>query len=153
MELVDRLNTQTKRLKQLEKEVEQFRFEAIKNSIDTILTKAENVNGTKVISHSFENIGIELLRKVSDHLKQKMKSGIILLGSHTKGNASILLAVSDDLIKKGINVLGLRTSIKTAAAWAALDSDKTPEALMRARRHYLSHQNKRSSEEAAKRQK
>lgn len=58
-----------------------------------------------------------------------------------------------DLIKKGINVLGLRTSIRRAAAWAAQNSDKTPEALMRARRHYLSHQNKRSSEEAAKRQK
>ena len=102
MELVDRLKTQTKKLKRLEKEIEQFRFESIKNSLDAILTKAENVNGTKIISHSFDNVDMGLLRKVSDHLKQKIKSAIILLGSHTKENASILLAVSDDLVKKGI---------------------------------------------------
>jgi len=101
-ELVDRLHTQSNRLKQLEKEVGQFRFEAIKGSIDTILKKAENVNGTKIISHSFANVDIELLRKVSDLLKQKAKSAIILLGAHTQDNASLLLAVSDDLIKRGI---------------------------------------------------
>ncbi len=43
-----------------------------------------------------------LLRKVSDLLKQKAKSSIILLGAHTHENASLLLTVSDDLIKKGI---------------------------------------------------
>ena len=45
---------------------------------------------------------MELLRKISDLLKQKTKSAVILLGAHTQDNASLLLAVSDDLIKKGI---------------------------------------------------
>lgn len=101
-ELIDRLNAQSNRLKQLEKEMEQFRFDAIKNSVNDILKKAENVNGTQIISHSFKNVNMELLRRVSDLLKQKTKSAIILLGAHTQDNASLLLAVSDDLIKKGI---------------------------------------------------
>ena len=100
--LVDRLNAQTKRLKQLEKEIDQFRFEAIKGSIDTITAKAESLNGIKIISHVFKDVSIELLRKISDLLKQKSKSSIIVLGAHTEENASILLAVTDNLVKKGI---------------------------------------------------
>ena len=101
-ELVDRLNVQSNRLKQLEKELGQFRFESIKGTIDTILKKAENVNGTQIINHSFKNVNMELLRKISDLLRQKTKSAVILLGARTEDNASLLLTVSDDLIKKGI---------------------------------------------------
>ena len=101
-ELVDRLNAQSNRLKQLEKEAGQFRFEAIKGSIDAILLKAENINGTKIISHSFKDVNMELLRKVADLLKQKTKSAVILLGAHTQENASLLLSVSNDLVKRGI---------------------------------------------------
>ncbi|MCK5014150.1 MAG: alanine--tRNA ligase [Candidatus Omnitrophica bacterium] len=102
VKLVDRLNAQTKRLKTLEKEIEQFRFEAIKGSIDTIIAKAESLNGMKIITHTFKDVTIELLRKVSDLLKQKSKSSIIVLGARTQENASILLAVTDNLVKKGI---------------------------------------------------
>ena len=101
-ELVDRLNVQSNRLKKLEKELEQFRFESIKGTIDTILKKAENINGTQIINHSFKNVNMELLRKISDLLRQKTKSAVILLGTRTEDNASLLLTVSDDLIKKGI---------------------------------------------------
>ena len=101
-ELVDRLNVQSNRLKKLEKELEQFRFESIKGTIDTILKKAENINGTQIINHSFKNVNMELLRKISDLLRQKTKSAVILLGARTEDNASLLLTVSDDLIKKGI---------------------------------------------------
>lgn len=111
-ELVDRLNAQTKRLKQLEKELEQFRFEAIKNSLDAILNEAESLtNGTKMVSYNFKDVDMGLLRKVSDALKQKAKSSIILLGAYTQDNASILIAVTDDLVKKGIKADEMITEI------------------------------------------
>ncbi|HQP10217.1 MAG TPA: alanine--tRNA ligase-related protein, partial [Candidatus Omnitrophota bacterium] len=100
--IVERLDTQAKRLKQLEKEVEQFRFEAIKNSLDGILQEAESLDGTMIIGHAFKEATIELLRKVSDLLRQKAKSSVILLGASTEGSAFILLAVTEDLVKKGL---------------------------------------------------
>jgi alanyl-tRNA synthetase len=45
---------------------------------------------------------IELLRKVSDLLKQKIKSGVIILGTTLDNQANILVAVTDDLIQKNI---------------------------------------------------
>ena len=109
--LVDRLNAQTRKLKQLEKEVDLFRFEAIKGSMDTILDQAENFDGVKIVSHVFKDVTVELLRKVSDLLKQKSKSSVIVLGAHAQENASILLAVTDDLVRKGIKANELITEI------------------------------------------
>jgi alanyl-tRNA synthetase len=100
--IVDRLEAQAKRLKQLEKEIEQSRFETIKNSIDGILKESESLDGTMIISHTFQDTTIELLRKVSDLLKQKAKSSVIVLGAHTEENAFILLTVTDNLVKRGI---------------------------------------------------
>ena len=100
-ELFDKLSAQSKRLKQLEKDVAEYRFESIQKSLDAVLQSAEKSNGIQVISHAFKDVDIELLRRISDVLKRKSKSAIILLGAHAEGNASILLAVSDDLVKKG----------------------------------------------------
>jgi alanyl-tRNA synthetase len=100
-ELFDKLSVQSKRLKQLEKDIAQYRFESIKSSLDAILKSAEQSNGIKIISHVFMDVDMEMLRKISDVLKKRSKSAIIVLGAQTQENASILLVVSDDLIKKG----------------------------------------------------
>ncbi len=106
-ELVERVNMQTKRTKQLEKEVENLRFAAIKNSVETISEQAETLGETKIITHTFKDLDMGTLRKVADLLKKKVNSFVIVLGAFTQENASIFVVVSDDMIKKGIkaNVL------------------------------------------------
>jgi len=106
-EVVNRLNAQTKKLKQMEKDLEKFRFEAVKSSMDSILDGSDIQNGTKIISHLFEDSDMNLLRKISDLIKCKSKSSVIVLGSKSEEQASILLSVSDDLVKKGIKASDL----------------------------------------------
>ena len=96
-----RVNSQMKRIKDLEKELEKFRFDAVKNSIDQILDNASDLNGSKIITHSFDGLDMNILRKVCDLIKQKSKSSIIVLGAKSQDNASILIAITDDLVKKG----------------------------------------------------
>jgi alanyl-tRNA synthetase len=145
-ELVDRLHTQTKRLKQMEKELERFRFEAVQSSFDAVLNGAETLhNGAKMISHSFQDVDMALLRKVSDALKQKVKSSIILLGARTEDNASILIAVTDDLVKKGVKADEMITEIAPLingsgggrpqlAQAGSKDVDKVSQAMVLARK-------------------
>ncbi|MDP8211691.1 MAG: alanine--tRNA ligase [Candidatus Zapsychrus exili] len=101
-EIVGRVSMQSKKIKELEKELEKYRFETIKESIDSIVCDSESVGNTKIITHCFKNADMGLLRKVSDIVKQKAKSSIIALGSSLDDNAYILLSVSDDIIKKDI---------------------------------------------------
>ena len=74
----------------------------IKDSLDTILAEAEDIHGIKVVHHVFNNTEMGLLRRVSDVIKNKMQSAVIILGARTTEHASILACVSDDVISKGI---------------------------------------------------
>ncbi len=108
-----RLAQQTARLKRLEKELHESRFETVKNSIDTIIAKASVHHNVKLIHHLFEEMDMEMLRKISDLLKQKCKSVIIVLGAREDDNASLLLAVSDDVVKRGIKANELIKELAT----------------------------------------
>lgn len=101
-ELPERVNAQIQRLKSLEKELESLRMGSIQNSLDSILAKAEDVNGSKIVHHAFENLEMAELRKIVDLIKQKSKSVVVVLGAKTDSSASLLIGVSDDLVKKGI---------------------------------------------------
>ncbi|MCA9398964.1 MAG: alanine--tRNA ligase, partial [Candidatus Omnitrophica bacterium] len=103
-EVVERVQAQTQRIKQLEKDLEKFRFESLKNLVDNILDSAESLQSdAKLVTYCFQDIDMGLLRQMADLLKKKSKSAIIVLGAKTMENASLLVSVSDDLVKKGVN--------------------------------------------------
>jgi len=101
-EVAERVKTQADKIKDLEKELAVLRFEAIKGLIDNIIDKAEVLNNSKIITHKFDNIEMEILRKVSDLIRQKEKSAVIIIAAKMSDNVSILISASDDLIQKGI---------------------------------------------------
>lgn len=102
-EVADHVEQLAKRVKELEKETEKMRFSLIGQEIDKILNSAANVHGVKVITHVFTHATMDILRKVSDNIKQKTKSVVIVLGSQLAQDAHLLITVSDDLVSKGIN--------------------------------------------------
>ncbi len=101
-ELPERALLQINKIKSLEKELEKYRFDAIKSSVDTIIVASETINNSQIISHCYQNIDMGILRRICDLMKQKTKSAVIILGAKAPENAAILISVSDDLIKKGI---------------------------------------------------
>ncbi len=101
-DLIERADVQTKRLKQLEKDLEKYQLETMKASIDGMIRTAEVRNGSLIIRGCFQGIEGGVLRQLSDLIKQKAKSSVIVLGSQNGENATILLAVTDDLIQRGI---------------------------------------------------
>lgn len=101
-EIVERVKDQALKFKELEKDLEEVNFGIIKNSIDTVIQGAESLNGTYLISHTFKDVDMEVLRKVSDMIKQKCSSAVMILGARTIEHACLLIAVSDDLVRKGI---------------------------------------------------
>ncbi len=99
-ELSTRVQAQMKRMKELEAELEQARFDRIKDQLDSLIDRADQVNGAKLISNTFINVDMGLLRRLGDVAKQKSPSSVIVLGSRTIDTASLVIAVSDDLISK-----------------------------------------------------
>ncbi len=100
-EVAAKVKQQAKKLKELEAQMAQLRFESIKNSVDVIIDNAKDINGIQFITEIFDDQDMGTLRKVSDILKKKAKSSLIALGSKSDDKASILIAATDAAIKKG----------------------------------------------------
>jgi len=111
-QLVNRIQLQAKRIKELEKNSERRQFENIKNNISDITDKAPSLGKTKLIAHIFKGIEMGQLRKISDLIKQKNKSVIMILGAESIENAHLLISLSDDMVKKGLKANEI---IKTVA--------------------------------------
>jgi len=72
-------------------------------SADDLLARVETVNSVKVLTANVPNTRIDGLREMSDFLKDKLGSSIIVLGSAFEGKPSFIAVVSPDLVQKGYN--------------------------------------------------
>jgi len=101
-EVNQRVNTQVQRMKSLERELANFRFEFIRGELDSIIDNAESTANSKIIAYSFREADADMLRRISDLIKQNVTSAVLCLGSEFNGSAFLLVSVTDDLVKKGI---------------------------------------------------
>jgi alanyl-tRNA synthetase len=101
-DVVGRVDQQSKYIKKLEKELETAQFSTIQQSVGGILESSPTVKDSKLVAHVFNNVTMDTLRKVSDLVKQKAKSALVVLGSKTNEDAHLLIAVTDDLVERGI---------------------------------------------------
>ena len=66
-----------------------------------LLSLAKTVNGTNLIAAKVPPNRIEILREMSDWLRDQMKSGVIVLGSIYQEKPVFISAVTPDLVAKG----------------------------------------------------
>ncbi len=100
MELAERVDKLLKHQKDLEKEIEGLKGKlAAKDSAD-IFSRVKDIKGVRVLASAVDVADVKTLRDLGDKLRDKMQSGIILLGSKTGGKAMLLCLVTKDLTGK-----------------------------------------------------
>lgn len=85
--------------KDLEKNYNELQLKFLKYEVNDLMEHVVEINGVKVLIKGFENRDNEELKEIVDRVKNKMKSGVVLIGSNN-GNAMFLAGVSKDLINK-----------------------------------------------------
>jgi alanyl-tRNA synthetase len=90
-------------LKSAEKEIEKLRNKLVSGETDDIISKAADVKGVKVISARFDALDMEGLRNTGDMLKNKIGSGVIVLGSGYGDKVSFVVTATKDVMSKGIH--------------------------------------------------
>ncbi|MDP8266699.1 MAG: alanine--tRNA ligase [Candidatus Aceula meridiana] len=101
-EVAGRLEAQQKRIKQIQKQLSESKLQEVKSSVVDIIAKSKTVKGVKIVSHVFDSLDVETLKRISDLIKQKTKSAVIALAAKQEKNAFVVVSVTDDLIKKNI---------------------------------------------------
>ena len=86
--------------KSIVKECEQLQTKLVKYEINELLENVDEINGVKVLKAAFANKDVNELKEIVDRGKEKLQSGIIILGTNNGGKAIFVVGVTKDLISK-----------------------------------------------------
>ena len=86
-----------KELKEREREIESLKAKLLTNKSEDFLAGIREINGVKVIAREFETGSPKELRESGDRIKDKLGSGIVLLGAGIEGKAMLTCLVTKDL--------------------------------------------------------
>ena len=98
--LRDELEKKESEIRKLQKELEQFRMKSAASSVAKIDDKVKNVRGVKVLAHRVDNLERGQMRTLVDNLRNKLGSGVVVLGSAQDGKVSLIVGVTADLTGK-----------------------------------------------------
>ncbi len=88
------------RIKSLEKELSGYRLNTAMTAAEELLKRVAVVEGVKVIYGIVKVENDDELKRVADHLKDKLGSGVIILASKILDKAMVVSVVSSDLISE-----------------------------------------------------
>lgn len=126
------------------KEIAALRHDIARDNFNRLIEQMENVNGVRALIAQVNDVSMDNLREMSDWFRNKVDSGVMVIGSVVDNRPQLLVAVTDDLTKKGIHAGNLIKPIAgviggggggkpTMAQAGGKDSGKLPAALETAR--------------------
>lgn len=100
MEVSDRLDKMQKHQRDMEKEIETLKTKLASKDLSQLYEKIREIKGVRMLAVSVDTDDVKTLRDVGDKLRDKIQSGIILIGSKAGDKAMLLCLVTKDLTKK-----------------------------------------------------
>ena len=88
------LDMERRRVQALERELS-------RKTAESLLSQAEVVDGVRVLVASVPSSRIEILREMSDLLRERLKSVVVILGTIYEDRPIFLVAITSDLVTKG----------------------------------------------------
>ncbi len=99
-QLETRLRKLLERQKELEREVEALQGKLNADQAGDLLNQASEVAGIQVVCGRADNLDGKALRELADQVRDRMESGVLILGGANDGKAGLLVAVTKDLTKR-----------------------------------------------------
>jgi alanyl-tRNA synthetase len=84
-------------IKKLQKELEQMRMKSAASTIGAIDEKARDIRGVKVVTQRVDNLDRGQMRTLVDNIRNKLGSGVVVLGSVQDGKVALIVGVTADL--------------------------------------------------------
>ena len=87
-------------IRRLQRELDQARMKSASSSTANIGDRVKEVKGVKVLAHRVDNLERPQMRTLVDQLRDKLGSGVVVLGSASNGNVSLIVGVTKDLTSR-----------------------------------------------------
>ncbi|MFH0763819.1 MAG: alanine--tRNA ligase [Candidatus Omnitrophota bacterium] len=72
-------------------------------NLDIFIARAKAYRGARVVTEIIGGINMEGLRALSDKIKEKEKSAVVILATQNDGKVSFIASVTDDIVKKSVS--------------------------------------------------
>ncbi len=87
-------------IKRLARELDQVRMKSASSSVASVNEKIKEIRGVKVLAHRVDHLERAQLRTLIDQLRDKVGSGVVVLGSADDGKVAIIVGVTKDLTNR-----------------------------------------------------
>lgn len=98
----------------LQNEIGQLKAQAAQQKFQSFVSKAQDISGGKLFISKIENFDAQAVKTGSELLESKLGNSIIVLISENGEQLVIMVKVSDDFVKKGINAGQIVNKIASA---------------------------------------
>jgi len=98
--LKQELDRREEELKKLRKELDQVRMKSAASAVASADDNVKDVKGIKVLAHRADNLDRSQLRTLVDNFRNKLGSGVVIIGSVTEGKVAVIVGVTKDLTAK-----------------------------------------------------
>lgn len=102
-EVFERVENLMESSRKLEKALKQQATQSAMGQVEALLAQAVEAGGVKLLAADVGEHELEVIRNMTDALRDKLGSGVVVLGGHSGGKASFVASVSDDCVKKGVH--------------------------------------------------
>jgi len=131
-------------IQEQEREISQLRSRIAQQAVTSSLGQVQEVDGIKLLSLRVEATDMEALRSMGDRYRDKIGSGVIVLGALIKSKPNFLAMVTPDLVARGLSADHLIKEVAkvaggggggrpTLAQAGGKDASKLDDALLKAR--------------------
>ena len=143
-QIASTVTEQTERLRAAEREVERLKIELASAGASSETANAVSIDGTQVLVSRVEAPNRGAMRQIGDRLRDKLGSGIVVLGALIEGEPALLAMVTKDQVERGYDARALVNAMATVvggrgggrpdtAQGGGTDASKLDEALAAAR--------------------
>lgn len=102
-QVVSKLEATLQELKEKERELEKLSSRLALYQVDDLLHQVKDVNGVALLATAVEAKDMDSLRSMADLLKNKLGSGVIVLGASTGEKVNFVATITKDLLASGLH--------------------------------------------------
>jgi len=102
-DILERLRATLDAFEQEKKQKQAIERELARKVAESLLANVEQIKGVNLIHAHVPSLPPKALREMSDFLRDKLKSTVIVLGTVYEGRPSFIAVVTPDLVSKGYN--------------------------------------------------
>jgi alanyl-tRNA synthetase len=96
-DLIPTLEKMSRELKETTRQVEQLQLKLAQKESHNILEDTREIQGVRVLSQEVENLDRNRLRQLAEELKNRLETGVVVLGTPIDDKVSLVAMVTQDL--------------------------------------------------------